>query len=80
VGGGGGGEADLDGVEVVEGVAPDGELLAGVAAVAFVGDDEVEGVDGDVEASASSSPDSSRRRPRRRRPKRLMAMRWMVQT
>ena len=49
MGRGRGGEADLDGVEVVERVAPDGQLLGGVAAVAFVGDDQVEGVDGDVE-------------------------------
>ncbi len=49
VGGRRGGEADLDGVEVVERVAPDRELLGCVAAVAFVGDDQVEGVDRDVE-------------------------------
>ena len=47
--GGRGGEADLDGVEMVEGVAPDAHLLRRVAAMAFVGDDQVEGVDGDVE-------------------------------
>ncbi len=44
------GQADLDGVEVVEGLAPDRQLLRGVAAVALVRDDQVEGVDGDVEA------------------------------
>ena len=49
VGGGRGGEADLDGVEVVERVAPDRQLLGRVAAVALVGDDQVEGVDRDVE-------------------------------
>ena len=50
MGGRRGGQADLDGVEVVQGVAPDGQLWRGVAAMAFVGDDQVEGVDGDVEA------------------------------
>lgn len=49
VGGGGGGEPNFDGIEVVDGVAPDAHFLGGVAAVAFVGDDEVKGVDGDVE-------------------------------
>ena len=49
VGGRRGGQADLDGVEVVERVPPDGQLGRGVAAMAFVGDDDVEGVDGDVE-------------------------------
>ena len=47
--GGRGGEADLDGVEVVERLAPDRLLLGRVAAVALVGDDQVEGVDRDVE-------------------------------
>ncbi len=49
MGGGRGGEADLDRVEVVERVAPDRQLLGRVAAVALVGDDQVEGVDRDVE-------------------------------
>ena len=49
VGGRRGGQADLDGVEVVERVAPDRQLGGGVAAVALVGDDQVEGVDRDVE-------------------------------
>ena len=49
VGGGRGGQADLDGVEVVEGVAPERQLRRRVAAVAFVGDDQIEGVNRDVE-------------------------------
>ena len=49
VGGRRGGQADLDGVEMVEGVAPDRQLGGRVAAMAFVGDDDVEGVDRDVE-------------------------------
>ena len=49
VGGGGGGETDFDGVEMVQGATPEGGLGGGVAAMAFVGDDEVEGVDGDGE-------------------------------
>ncbi len=50
MGGRRGSQADADGVEVVERVAPDGQFLAGVAAMALVGNDEVEGVDGDVES------------------------------
>ena len=42
--GGGGGEADEEGVEVIEDLAP----LVVDGAVAFVGDDEVAGLDGDV--------------------------------
>src|SRR5690606_29845642 len=42
-------EPDLDGVEVVERVTPDGAFLGRVAAVALVSDDQVEGMDGDVE-------------------------------
>lgn len=42
-------QAHLDSVEVVEGVAPDGHVPCGVAPVALVGDDQVEGVDGDAE-------------------------------
>ena len=53
--GGRGGQADLDGVEVVERLAPDRQLRGGVAAVALVGDDQVEGVDGMSSCSASSS-------------------------
>ena len=49
VGGRGRGQADLDRVEVVERVAPDRPLPGRVAAVALVGDDQVEGVDRDVE-------------------------------
>ena len=49
VGGRRGGQADLDRIEVVERVAPDRQLLGRVAAVALVGDDQVEGVDRDVE-------------------------------
>src|ERR1035441_153695 len=45
--GGCGSEADLDGVEVVKGAPPDGGLGRGVAAVAFVGHDQIEGVDWD---------------------------------
>ena len=40
-----GGEADLDGVEMIDRVAPKARLLECVAAVTFIGDDEVEGVD-----------------------------------
>ena len=47
--GGRGGEADFHGVEVVEDVFPAAGFFGGVASVAFVGDDDVEGVDGDVE-------------------------------
>jgi hypothetical protein len=43
-------EANLDRVEVIERAAPGGLLGGGVSAVAFVGDDDVEGVDRDVEA------------------------------
>ena len=49
VGRGGGGEPDLDRVEVIERLAPDRLLLRRVAAVTLVGDDQVEGVDRDVE-------------------------------
>ncbi len=43
------GEADLDAVEVVKRPTPGGELLRRVPPVALVGDDEIEGVDRDVE-------------------------------
>ena len=77
----GGGQADLDGVEVVERLAPDRQLLRGVAAVALVGDDQVEGVDRDVElvgvvVDRVLVADAKTASP----PKRLMAMRWIVQT
>ncbi len=63
------GQADLDGVEVVERVAPDRQLGGGVAAVALVGDDQVEGVDRDVEllGIVVDRPRRRRRRPRRGR-------------
>ena len=48
VAGGRGSEANFDGVEVIERAAPDGGLGRGVAAVALIGNDQVEGVDGDV--------------------------------
>ena len=76
-----GGQADLDGVEVFERVAPDRQLLGRVAAVALVGDDQVEGVDRDVELLGVLVD-----RPRRPElstdalPNRLMLIRWMVQT
>ena len=80
--GGCGGEADLDGVEVIEGVAPDAHLLRGVTAMTFVGDDQVESVDRNVESSASSSisvsPPTCAKQPSA--PKRFRAMRWMVET
>ena len=38
------GEPDANGIEMVDGVAPDAGLLGGVAAMAFVGDDQVKGV------------------------------------
>jgi hypothetical protein len=41
------GQAGFDGVKVVKGVPPEGQLGRGVAAMAFVGDDQVEGVDRD---------------------------------
>src|SRR5690606_40457523 len=42
-------ESDLDGIEVVKRVPPDSTLLGRVATVALVSDDQVEGVDRDVE-------------------------------
>ena len=44
-----GGQADLDGVKVVERLAPDGEFRGSVSAVAFVGNDQVKRVNRDVE-------------------------------
>ena len=43
------GQADLDGVEMLERVAPDRLLGGGIAAMAFVRDDDVEGVNRNVE-------------------------------
>ena len=62
VGGRRGGQADLDGVEVVERVPPDETPRGGVAAMALVGDDQVEGVDRDVEL-LGVVVDRPRRRP-----------------
>ncbi len=45
VAGRGGGEADFEGIEMIEGFAPNGGLGSGVTTVALVGDDEIEGVD-----------------------------------
>ena len=47
--GGRGRQPHLHRVEVPDGVAPETDVAGGVAAVAFVGDDQVEGVDRDVE-------------------------------
>ena len=76
-----GGQADLDGVEVVQRVPPDGHLGRRVAAVALVGDDDVEGVDRDQQL-LGVVVDRLPLRPTRRacRPNRLTAMRWIVQT
>ena len=53
----------------------------GVAAVALVGDDQVEGVDRDVELLGVFVDIARRRYPKTAcRPKRLMAIRWIVQT
>ena len=49
VGGRGGSQADFDRVEVVEGRAPDAELLRRIAAMAFVGDDQIECVRGNLQ-------------------------------
>ena len=49
MGGGGGGETDFDGVEVVENIAPYGGFPGRVAPVAFIGDDDVKGVDGNIQ-------------------------------
>jgi hypothetical protein len=47
--GGGGSQADLDGIEMLERVVPDRLLGRGVATMAFVGNDDIERVDGDVQ-------------------------------
>ena len=47
--GGGSRQADFDGVEVIQRLSPDGGLRGGISPVAFIGDDEVEGMDGDIE-------------------------------
>ena len=49
VGGGRGREADAHGVKMVKRVAPKADLFGRIAPVALVGDDEVKGMDGDVE-------------------------------
>ena len=47
--GGRGRQPHLHRVEMPDGVAPQADVAGGVAAVAFIGDDQVEGVDRDVE-------------------------------
>lgn len=42
-----GGQAELDGVEVLEGVSPDGDFLTRVATMTFIGNDEIECMDRD---------------------------------
>ena len=79
VGGRRGGQADLDGVEVVERVAPDRQLLGRVAAVALVGDDQVEGVDRDVELlGVVLDRLAVDRQQTAAPPNRFIVIRWMV--
>ena len=66
---------------MVERLAPDRQLLRGVAAVALVGDDQVEGVDRDVEllgvvVDRLVASDAEDGLPAEE----VDAMRWIVQT
>lgn len=80
--GGRGGEADADGVERIERVAPDARLLRRVAAVALGGEDEVEGVNRNFErvrviSPSLSPPDCANDSCA---PKQFRAMRCIVET
>ena len=80
--GGRGGKAYADRVEVLERITPDARLLCRVATVALIRDDEVEGVNRNVEfvSIVLALGVAARLRERSLAPKRFRAMRWMVET